>query len=52
MDTLFQLMLGAANAVVAALNVLAFIDSGDRRDMTAAIAWLGSMAYWFWRASL
>lgn len=51
MDTTFQLMLGAANAAVATLNVLAFIDSGDRRDVTAAVAWIGSTAYWFWRAA-
>jgi hypothetical protein len=52
MDTTFQLTLGVANAIVAMLNAMAFVGSRDRRDVVAAVAWVGSMAYWFWRASI
>lgn len=52
MDTAFQLTLGIANAIVAALNIAAFTNSRDARDAVAGVAWVGSMAYWLWRASL
>lgn len=41
-----------ANAVVAWLNVRAWREGGDARDFAAAIAWVGSAAYWLLRVAV
>jgi hypothetical protein len=47
-----QFALFVANAVVFILNVAAFATSDEPRDLMAAVAWMGSAAYWLWRATM
>jgi hypothetical protein len=47
-----QFALFIANAVVFILNVAAYATSNESRDFMAAVAWLGSAAYWLWRATM
>lgn len=45
-----ELFLAAANAIVAALNLVSYAASMDVRDAVAAIAWAGSATYWIVRS--
>lgn len=51
-DAAFSAALAGANAIVAALNVSAYLDTGERRDLAAAAAWMGSTAYWLFRLAI
>lgn len=46
------LTLAVLNAIVAALNVRAFIESRRASDLWAAVAWAGSTVYWLLRGSI
>ena len=45
-DVAFSALLMIANAAVAWLNMTAWNETRERRDMAAAIAWVGSTCYW------
>ena len=48
-DIAFGALLTVANLVVAWLNLVAWDETGDRRDVWAAVAWIGSTCYWLVR---
>lgn len=43
-------VLAALNFVVAALNAKTWRHSQQQRDFWAAVSWIGSGAYWLYRA--
>lgn len=45
-DTTWRVFLATANAIVAALNLLAYSKSKEARDLFATIAWMGSTTFW------
>lgn len=51
-DAAWCATLAALNAVVAYLNARAYGRTGELRDLWAAVAWLGSTAYWLVRAAV
>ncbi len=51
-ESMVQMALFIANAVVFLLNLAAFATSNEPRDLMAAVAWMGSAAYWLWRATM
>lgn len=48
--TAARVALAAANLAVSALDAIAATESGEARDWLAALAWLGSGAFWLWQA--
>lgn len=45
-DIAFSALLTFANLMVAWLNVIAWDETCERRDMVASVAWIGSTCYW------
>lgn len=52
MDTTFQITLCFMNMAVALMNLSSYINTDDKRDLAAAVAWFGSTGYWLWRAMI
>ena len=40
------------NFIVAALNVSAYLKSGEARDFLGAVAWAASALYWLFRMTI
>lgn len=45
-----RFVLAVANFAVAGLNALSASESKEARDVLAALAWIGSGAFWLWQA--